>query len=259
MAYSPSSGGPPAWTPRSAWGPQGIPPPDTREFDLHALSKIWIAALISVVGSALGVAVPFGLSSSGYFPLTIPTTGGTLSFGSTTLLAVFGVALVGLALSMVAFGFYRAGFVTLRGVDLRFSSAPTWALLVIVGLVVVWLGLLLALSGLLQLVSCTGATSPIPASCIPFGAVLGGAALLLVGAILLLVGYIGTLVAIWHLGDRYGESLFKIGAVLLIIPFLSIVGQILILVAASRVETHLRQRPVYPLAPSVGYPPPPAR
>jgi hypothetical protein len=242
------------------WAPQGPPPPNIREADLKGLSHVWTAALISIVGSALGVAVPLGLSSSGYFRISIPAAGSTVAYSLTALYVVLGVAVAGLAISLFSFYYYREGFLAFRSVDSRFSSSPTWAMLVIIGLVLLCLGLVALLAGLALLVACAGTSTTFPASCGGLGAVLGGAALLLVAVIVLLIGYIGVLVAIWRLGDRFGDSLFKVGAVLLIIPFLSVVGEILVLVAASGARSKIQQTPGYAAAPSVPYPPfPPPR
>jgi hypothetical protein len=59
---------------------------------------------------------------------------------------------------------------------------------------------------------------------------LGG--VIAVAAIALFVGYIGLLVGIWRLGTRYGEWMFKVGALFLIFPFLNVAGTIFILIAA---------------------------
>ena len=258
MTYPPNAGGPPAWSPQTAWAPPGMAPvADTRAADIAGLSRVWTAALISIVGSALGVAVPLALSWSGYFTNAIPASGGTVSFDQTSLIAVLGTAMVGLLISIISFWFYRDGFLAIRAVDSRFSTTPTFALLVIVGLVMVAIGLVLVLEGFVQLLSCAGSATVIPASCINVGALLGGVALLLLGLIILLVGYIGTLVGIWRLGTRYNETLFKVGAILIIIPFLSIIGQILILVGASGARRRIQQTPAYGWTPSVPQPPPP--
>ncbi len=257
MAAPYTPGGPPSWSPRMAWGPQGQQAPNTREADLSALSKIWTAALVSILGSILGVAVPLTLSFFHYISFTIPATGSAVTYGTTALYLVLGIGLVGLVISIIAFWFYRDGFLALRPVDPRFASSPTWALMVIIGLIMVSLGLVAVLAGIVQILTCTGTSTTIPASCISLGALLGGLALLVIGAIVLLIGYIGTLVAIWRLGSRYNDALFKVGAVLLIIPYLSIIGQILILVAASGVRKRVEQTPGAGFAPSVTYPPPP--
>lgn len=264
MTMPPSPGGPGAWPPRAAWGPVGVPPaPNPREADLAALSHVWTAALIAIIGSALGVAVPLALSTTGYFSLTVPAAGETFSYGETALLTVLGISLVGFVLSIVSLWFYREGFLAVRSVDTRFSSSPTWALLAIVGLVLVFLALIVILYALLQVLSCVSSSATpgmFSASCVNIGALLGGFGLLLVGGIILLIGYIGTLVAIFRLGTRYNDSMFKIGAVLLIFPYLSVVGQILVLVAASRARSRVQQGPVYGFSPSVGtWSPPPPR
>lgn len=246
------------WSPQRAGNPPGMPAAaDTRAADITGLSRIWTAALISIAGSALGVAVPLALSRSGYFTIAIPASGGTVTFDQTSLIVVLGTAMVGLVLSIVSFWFYRDGFVAIRAVDSRFSSTPTFALLVVVGLVIVAIALVLVLEGFVQLLSCAGSATVFPTSCINVGALLGGVALLLLGLIILLIGYIGTLVGIWRLGTRYNETLFKVGAILIIIPFLSIVGQILVLLGASGARSKIRQTPAYGLAPSVPQPPPP--
>lgn len=235
------------------------PPVDTRKVDLAALAQFWRAALLAVVGSVLGIAVPLVLSNTGYFTFDIPTAGSAFHVDQTSLAVVLGVASVGLVISMVSFWMYREGFLSVRSVDAKFSSSPTWALLVIVGLVLFIVGLVTLLEAILQLLSCTGgSTTSIPTSCLNLGPLLGAAGLLLVAAIVLLIGYIGTLVAIWRLGDRYDDPLYKVGAVLLIIPYISFVGQVLVLVATSRAKTKVEQHPPFAVAPSYpSWPPPP--
>jgi hypothetical protein len=255
--YTP--GGPPAWSPQMTWGPPQIQPPDTRETDVAGLSKIWTAALISIIGTALSVAVLVALET-GYLRAALPSSGSPLTITQTAVGIVLGLAIAGLAISVVSFWYYREGFVAFRKVDARFSSSPTWALMVIIGLILLALGVVALFAELLSLISCVGtSTTTIPPSCVNLGALLGSLGLLLIGAIILIIGYIGTLVAIWRLGDRYGNSLFKIGAVLLIFPYLSFVGQILVLVAASGARTQVQQRPGTGFAtmPSMMAPPPP--
>jgi Protein of unknown function (DUF973) len=241
------------------WAPPQMQAPDTRETDVAGLSKIWMAALISIIGSALSVGVFVSLNI-GYVHVALPASGSPLTLTETAVGIVLGIAIVGLVITIISFWFYRDGFLALRKVDPKFSTSPTWALLVIVGLALLALGVIALFAELFSIISCVGtATTMIPASCLNLGALLGVLGLVLVGAIILIVGYIGTLVAIWRLGDRFNNSLFKIAAVLLIFPYLSFVGQILILLAASGARTMVKQHPGmgYTTMPSVMAPPPP--
>lgn len=257
MAAPYPPGAPPGWPPPMGWSPSGVHIGNTKPADLAALSNFWTAALVAIVGSILGVAVPLTLSYGGYIRLGLPAAGSPFMFASNALYTVLGIALVGFALTIVSFWLYRGGFVHLRGVDPKFASSPTWPLLLIVGLVLVALALVYFVVAIVQIIACAGTSPTIPLSCVSLGALLGALALVGIGAIVGLIGFIGTLVAIWRLGDRYENSLFKIGAVLLIFPYLNVVGEILILVAASNARTQVQQRPEYPMAPSMPSPFPP--
>jgi hypothetical protein len=238
--YTPPN--PPGWTPAMTWGPPAVTPPDTSKTDIAGLSKIWTAAAVAIAGSVLGIVVLVAVNV-GYVQTDLPMSGSPLSVATTGLEIVVGVGLVGLVISVVSFWYYRDGFVFLRTVDTRFSSTPTWLLLVIAGIVFVGIALTVLLWAILSLVSCAGNATVVPPSCIVPGNLLGPLALLLLAGIIALVGFIGTLVGIWRLGDRYGNSLFKIGAVLLIIPYVNIIGQILILVAAGGARAQIKTRP----------------
>jgi hypothetical protein len=81
-------------------------------------------------------------------------------------------------------------------------------------------------------VSCAGSGVPIPSSCLLSNTFWGGVALLGLGGLLAFVGYIGVLLGIWRLGTRYADAMFKVGAILLIIPYINLIGAILILIGA---------------------------
>ena len=252
--YTPA--GPPSWGPPALWSRPAPQRPNIGEADTKGLSDVWTAALISMIGTLLGVAV-FALSETGTFRVSVSTVGSGISISETGLYPALGVSIGGLAISVVSFYFYREGFRSFRTVDTTFATAPTWAVLVIIGLVLTGVGLPLFLLAAFQIASCSGAATTGVLSCANLGALLGGGLLLLVGGCVALVGYIGTLVAIWRLGGRFGDSLFKVAAVFLIIPFLSLVGQILILVATSNARSRLRNNPAYAMTPSTLYPPKP--
>jgi uncharacterized membrane protein len=224
-------GGPPTPYP-PGFGVAGGPTPSSRSADLSALSSVTVAAVLALVGSLVGLIVFLGTSASTI--LTTSTNGTTTSFsvsltGLYLLAATAGTSLV---LTIVEVIFYRSAFKTLAPHDSRFSTPAKLVLLILVGFVLVLLLGAAILDVVYQAIVCAGAGNPITSSCIDLGTLLALVGLLLVVAIVVLVGYIGLLIGIWRLGTRYGESLFKVGAVLLIIPLLSVVGVILILVAA---------------------------
>ena len=246
--------------PPRAWGLRTPSPlADTRRADLAALAQVRWAALVALIGSLLGVVV-LVLTTTGYYEFGIPAAGSALRVNQAALVALLAVGEGGLGITAVSFGFYRGGFLALRPTDPRFRTSPTWTLLAIVGILLVALGLAVVVGGLLELLACTGgSTASVPAACVDLGTLLGGAVVVFVGGVVALVGLVGTIVAVWRLGDRFDDSFFKIGAILLIIPYASIVGQILVLVATSRAKTKVEQHPPFAMAPSFPTWPPPGR
>jgi len=242
VAVQPSSVGSSDWasptTTVASWTP---PEGEDVEGHLAALSQVRRAALVSVLSAALGVATPLALSLTGIVTLTIPSAGASLSNSANTFFFAGLIAVIGIAFAIVSFLFYRDGFVALRSLDERFKWSATYASLAILGLAFVLPGLVLVLAVLLPCITPTGAVA---IACASLGALFTGLAILLIGLILLVIGYVGILVAIWRLGDCYGESLFNVGAVLTLFPFLSIIGEILVLVAASRAESKVRRSSV---------------
>lgn len=264
--YTPAPPGvPPSWGGPNPFGtaPPALPPFHPSN-DLAALSRFRVAAVVAILGVAASTVLSSVLSSGGYlgFPggssSFRPFTGGTFpTFTTMFLVLVIASVLVGIAFLLVSLWFFRTGFVELRSVDPRFARSPTWTLLSMIGLVIVAPGVVVVLLTVSKIASCAGTTVPVPPACLDLGTLLGGGALFLVGGILAIVGFIGTLVAIWRLGDRYGESLFKVGAVLLIFPLVSLVGQILIFVAARGATSRLNQPRGPVFAPSIPSAPPP--
>jgi hypothetical protein len=230
-----------------------VPTAATREQDVAGLRAIRVAAILALVGSILGL-VSSGLTNrlagTGSLPYVAPL--GLSAFrGNLGFFAALGaLSAVGLILTAIEFGYYRSGFATLRPVDSRFASTPSFALLALIGLilVVVWLLVLVGTVGV-----CAGTGSTVRGAC--FGPIVGAAAVVVAGAIAFIVGAIGVLVGIWRLGVRYNDSLFKVAAVLFIFPFLGLIAAILMIVATSSIEEKLgRTPPAWGVAPSA--PPP---
>ena len=141
---------------------------------------------------------------------------------------VITVIAVSATVEAVGLYLYRSAFVTLAPVDRRFSTPGALALVAIVGLVLAVLGVCLLLIALYHAVQCAGSGNPVTQACLFTGTFWASLALLAVGGIVAVVGLIGVLLGIWRLGTRYRQSLFKVGAVLLIFPYLNLVGAILI-------------------------------
>lgn len=145
-------------------------------------------------------------------------------------LAVVGVLLV------LELAFLRYGLRSLSEVDSRFSTPSRFSLLALIGLPFVVGGAALLLYMVSQASQCAG-TGPLTRSCLPVTPLLWTAVLMVIAAIVGVVGYVvGILLGIWRMGTRYRNDLFKVGAILLIFPYLSFVGWILILVGTFQLE-----------------------
>lgn len=216
------------------------PTPMSRSSDLAALSQVSVAALLALASGAVSFAL-----------LVLDRTGGTglglggsvTSVGAVSLPSpwLWTVVLVSeLVFLIPELLLLREAFHRLAGVEGRFGTPATLALLALVGTPVALLGAGLLLDGLYRAAACAGAGNRIPAGCLPVGEFWGGVALAVLGGLVALVGFIGILLGIWRLGSRYDSSLFKVGAVFLLFPLLNLAGAILILVGArlerARVE-----------------------
>lgn len=190
------------------------------------------ASLIALIGIVVGYVALFTTNVSLFTGVT--TNNGGSSFvlqqsGLYFLIVASGLSLVFTLLELI---FYRSAFRTLTPVDPQFKTPSTLVLVLLIMLVLIFV---LAIGIFLELASaitCAGAGNPLSSNCLNFNTVLGLAGGLGIAGIVALIGYIGLVLGIWRLGTRYGEAMFKIGAILSVIPLLNIVGVILIFVAA---------------------------
>jgi len=216
-------------------GPWGASPESlaaTRARNAQALKDIQWAALLGLVGFVLGLVSDSVQSFASFVSVRSTSNGPVLSLANQAVFAAFLVT--GLALALVGFLLYGRAFRTLRDEERGFSTPASLAVVAVIGLVLVMAGLLLFLVAIAQAIACAGTGNPLTSSCVLTGTFWDGVALLIVGLIVLLVGYIGILIGIWRVGTRFDNSLFKVGAILLIIPYLSVVGEILILVGVRQ-------------------------
>jgi hypothetical protein len=237
-AAAPTAGTPPmptflpptSYIPGAVPSASGAPGPTTQAQDREALSRVSLAAALTIVGVVVGIAISALSNLGGLVSATSGASGVLITLPSPWLWV--GIIGVDAAIEVAGLVLYRSAFHALAPVDRRFSTPSALALAAIVGIVIALAGLGLLLDALYQAVQCVGSGNPITRDCLLTGTFWGGLALAAVGGIIALVGYIGVLIGIWRLGTRYSESLFKIGAVLLIFPYLNLVGAILILAGA---------------------------
>lgn len=204
----------------------------TQSQDRSALFHVTLAAILTLVGVIVGFASSAIVSNlGGLISTTSGTSGVVLSLPSPWVwVGLIGVSAV---IQLAGYLMFRSAFHTLTPVDRRFSTPATLALIAVGSFIAVLVGLALILGALYQAVQCVGSGNPITQACLFTSTFWGGLALVAVGAIVFIVGYIGILIGIWRLGTRYSETVFKVGAVLLLIPVLNVVGAILILVGAQ--------------------------
>lgn len=209
-----------------------------RAANAQGLRRVQLAAVVALVGTILGFAAVAIENLSSFLTVSATTGGPVLSLSVTAAIGTYlGVALV---LGLIGFWLYASAFRAFRPFSSEFSTPATLAMLAVVGTVLVGVGLGLFLVALVQAIHCVGSGNPITTGCLFTGTFWGGIALLIIGAVVVLVGYIGILIGIWRVGSRFDNSLFKVGAVLLIIPYVSLVGTILILIGATQERGKLR-------------------
>jgi hypothetical protein len=199
-----------------------------------------LAAILTIVGTVAGLAASVLVNLGGL----VKTTPGPGSAATVTLTLpspwvwVVEIAIGG-ALGLVALWLYRSAFATLAPLDRRFSTPAVLAVLAVIGAAVALIGVYFLLHALYGAVQCVGAGNPITRGCLLTGEFWLGLALVAVGGIVALVGFIGVLIGLWRIGTRYDETLVKVGAILLIIPYVSVVGGILIAIGASQARGRL--------------------
>jgi uncharacterized protein DUF973/zinc ribbon protein len=212
--------------------------------DKLALSNVTLAAILGLAGVLISYAeISVTQAVSSFTGATTTSTGGSFTLDLSSLYILAALAGAGIVLTLTQIWLYRGAFRTLARNDPRFSTPASLSLLAFVALLII-IALAAALIDLVyQAVVCAGAGNPITSACINAGSILGLVVLIGVTAIVFLVGYIGLLIGIWRLGTRYGDGKFKIGAVFLILPFLNLVGLVLILIASNSAKGRLQSGP----------------
>jgi hypothetical protein len=201
------------------------------EAQMRALAAVFLAALLEVLSAIGSAVVLFAAPVGSIVTVTNTASGSTLSVSSSGVDLLVLASVGGLLVGIVTLLLFRRGFSTLAYYDSRFETPAKLVIVEILGVILVFFGAISVFSTLLSAIQCANG-APITSTCISIGSLEGGLALLVIGGIIAFVGYIGLLIGIWRLGTIYDDSKFQVGAVLLIIPLLNVVGAILIAIAA---------------------------
>jgi len=177
-----------------------------------------------------------------------------------TLWLAAGLLAGGLVIGIISYIFFFLGFREVKRGAPDFGAPTTLVLIGLIGFAMMAIGIVLIVGTVLSAINAAAAgTITAGGASLSLGALLGGFALIGLGAILALIGVIGLILGNWRAGVRYGESTLKIGSILTILPYVSIVGYILLLVGYSGAAKKLRTGwvPAGPATPPAYYAPPP--
>ncbi len=247
-------GGPIASAPAQGWAqPAGFPTGSglinptpnaaSRSADAEAVRHAKSGAVFGMLGILLSVIGIYLQSSYGGLRVSYSCSSAYCTLPSPGLLGgLLALEAVGIVISIFFILKFRAAFRVLVPHDYRFRSPASLSILAVIGIVLVLIGLILIVgAGVSWVGPCSSGnvTSCDNAVSSSLGLLLGGAALVFLGAILAIIGGIMLLVGIWRLGTRYNQSMVKIGAILLIIPFLDIAAPFLIYFGLKDAEATL--------------------
>jgi hypothetical protein len=236
------------WTPSpNAMSPAGQAAASGDE--LSGVSRVKWGALLGILGLVLAIGGVLIVLLDVGLGVTDTSAAGYVSLLRTILFAVF-LILVGAILAFLSFVLYTAGFAALRRSDQRFRTPMVLCVIGLIGILFISGFVVSYVVGISSAIACpsSNTTCQNNATTIAHGVVAIG----YIGGILGFIGLIGLIIGLYRFGSRYKSSIAKVGAILYIIPFLSIVAPILVLIGAIQVQKKLRQ----PTNISSGAPPP---
>jgi len=216
--------------------------------ELSGVARVKWGALLGVLGLVLSIGGVLIILFDVGLGVTNTSSAGYVSLLRTILLAVI-LVLVGVLVALLSFVLYTAGFVALRGADRRFRTPMVLCVIGLVGLALVFGFLVFYAGGVNSALGCPSSNS----TCQNNATSLGHGVVVLgyLGGFLGFLGLIGVILGLYRFGSRYSNSLAKVGAILYIIPFLSILAPILTFIGAVQVQKKLRQA----VGASTGVPP----
>ncbi len=238
MAY-PS---PPSTAPMYA----ATPPRASSPSDVEGVSHLKVGAILGIVVQAafwVGFLVFYLIYNALSSTVSPYGTTSTIPSWITPNTFYLAVALLagGLVLGIVSYIFFFLGFRAVKRGAPDFGAPTTMMIVGLVGYLLAVIGIVVIIGTIVSAInSATAGTITQGSAAIDISALIGGLALIGLGALLGLIGVIGLVLGNWRAGNRYGESTLKVGSILTILPYVSIVGYILLLVGYSKAGTKLR-------------------
>jgi uncharacterized membrane protein len=165
---------------------------------------------------------------------------GSGAYSSSVFEQLVVVVVVGFLVALIALVLYVLSFSAFRKVQDNFGGPRALVVVGLVGTLLVFLGLAEVLQQFLATASCLGTNSP--TSCVSLSTFYGAVLAIFFGFILAIVGWIGLVIGLYRIGKRYDSTITKVGAILTIIPVLTLIAPILILAGVSSSLHELRAR-----------------
>jgi heme/copper-type cytochrome/quinol oxidase subunit 2 len=212
--------------------------------DTSALASLQRAGLLGLLGGLIGWGTSAYLSTSGALNTTVSMTPSGqpmihLNTGSIEFILL--IAVLSAAVEIVTLAYFLSAFRALREEDSDFEGPARYLWLALIALPILLLTVAYLLEAVVNLSQCVNA---LPAnatwmrSCSSQADGLASAFLLLVvPAIIAFIGWIELLIGVYRLGGHFHEPNFKLAAILLLIPFLSVIGAAVIWYSARKLAT----------------------
>jgi hypothetical protein len=227
------------YTSTPAAPPIGSAVPGDRVAELKGLRLARAAAVTSLLGLVLAWVGPVALIL--VTGVEVHYRGFHFGSGAATVAAyedLLGVIVFGAAVSLVALILYLLSFNAFRKVVPGFGGPFALMIVGLFGLFLVVIGVALVLSDFFSVVACAQAKAS--SSCLDLNQLLGAVLLIFGGLFLAFLGWIGLLIGIYRIGKRYNSTITKVGAILSIIPIVSVVAPILVLIGLQQVLTRFQ-------------------
>jgi len=222
-------------------GPSAPVSPD----EVRGLRSTEAAAVTGLLAVGLGLLAPVLITL--LTGLEVHYRGFHIGSGSLripTLEAIVVAITVAFLLVLIADLFYARSFRAFRKVQPGFGAPYALVVVGIVGAVLVFLGLLVVLDQIATNLACLENTQS--SSCVSLTAIGTGVIAIFLGLLLSLLGWIGVLIGVFRIGSRYRSTVLQVGAILTIIPIVTVVAPILILIGSASALTDLEARAASP-------------